>query len=259
MKNIIVTNALVQYAFLNQVNPTSGKFTFDAIIPQSHPQINDIMQIIGEEWAAVAQGAEMNDITCQSKHARWVTKATGGQSLHPDTLQYLDDNMNYLIIRGFQPGNTTNNVGIFDSRSQPVANRKIIGEGTVANISLTFSGYFNQDVKKKGIHVYGQWIQIVHLVENKYANTNYGPTPIEGGYVASADMVAIPGQEVQSASQASPAAGTVPGMPVVDTPASGYAAPTMPSMPAPQAAPQAAPGIPTMPSIPTAPGMPTPL
>ena len=267
-KNFTINNVLLQYNFLERVNPVSNKFSFNCLVPQDHPQIQEIMDACMGEWNKVSEGAA--ETAAQSLGFSWVMP-NDAQKIHPDLMAsgLLDPAKQYLKIVGTQPADTTTPIQVFDSAATEITQRSILGEGTLANVSLSSFGY--KASGQKGVKIYGQWIQIVNLVENPHANIGgHGPAAIEtGGYVADASLT----QPVAPAA-AAPAAAPVyaaPGAPAAAASAPAYAAPTQAAAPvapaapaAPQyAAPQAAPVAPAAapvyaaPQAPQAPVAPT--
>ena len=196
-KNITVNNVIVQYVFLERVNPVSNKFTFDCLIPQDHPQVAEVMAACSAEWLTVAAGAP--ETAAQSMGTNWTLPNDTGH-IHPDVAPMLDPNLQYLRFRGVQDAGVAPEKAtkIYANMQQPdgtigvgeVTNRSIIGDGTIANVNLNAFGY--QASGQKGVKFYGQWIQIVELKESKYAGAGAPPAPTANGYVAPAEAFAAP-------------------------------------------------------------------
>lgn len=262
--NLTINNAIIQYAFLDQVNPVSGKFSFECLIPQDHPQVAEIQAACSAEYLTVSQGAP--ETQAQSMGWNW-TLPTDTKHIHPDTLPLLDQTKQYLRFRGVQEANTNTPTAIFDSQATPITNRRLIGDGTIANVNISAFPYAASG--QKGVKFYGQWIQIVSLVESKYANGGAAPVvAVANGYVAPAEATApvaapavgaptAPAGITAPAGVAAPVAPTAPvAAPTMATP-TAPAAPVMaaPTMAAPAAPVQAAPTM-AAPAAPVAPTLP---
>ena len=205
-KNIQIQNVIIQYCFLERVNPISNKFSFECLIPQDHPQVQDVMAACSAEWAAV--GAGQPETAAQSIGYNW-TQPNDSKHIHPDVAPMLDPNKQYMRFRGVQDANVTPDraTKIYANMlaedgvtlvTGEVTNRSLIGDGTIANVSLNAFGY--QASGQKGVKLYGQWIQIVDLKESKYAGANTPPPAAANGYVAPAEAfapVAAPAADIK--------------------------------------------------------------
>ena len=190
-KNIQINNVIIQYCFLERVNPISNKFSFNCLIAQDHPQVQEIMDACTAEWTPISAGQP--ETSTQSMGYNWVMP-NDTNKIHPDVAPLLDPSKQYLMFKGVQEANTNTPTKIFANMIDPttnelvsgeVTNRNLIGDGTVANVSVNAFGY--QASGQKGVKFYGQWIQIVNLVESKYAGAGAPPAAVSNGYVAPAE------------------------------------------------------------------------
>ncbi len=248
--NIQVNNVLIQWPFLERVNETSNKFSFECVIPMDHPQAQEIINTCNNTWAQVSGG------TNNPQSMGYVQYGAGdlsriAQSLHPR----IDQTKSHLIFKGVQNADTQYPIKVYDSKSQEIPNVGIVGEGTVANVGVVISGY---DKPQRGVKMFGNWIQILTLEVNKYTG-GHAPAPVEvqNGYVA--DEAALRAPMAAPVQQAAPMAAPVQQTAPMAAPVQ-QAAPMAPQgTPAPmqQMAPQGTPApigqgtpAPTIPGIP---------
>ena len=271
-KNLQINGVIIQYCFLERVNPISNKFSFNCLIPQDHPQVAEIMAACSAEWLPISAGQP--ETSAQSMGYIWVMP-NDAQKIHPDVAPLLDPSKQYMMFKGVQEANTTTPTIIYDGASQVITNRNLIGDGTIANVSVNAFGY--QASGQKGVKFYGQWVQIVSLVESKYAGAGAPPAAVANGYVAPPEATApvmapaaapevpgVPAQPVQAAYAAAagtpaptaPVAAPVPPMAPAAPVAAAPVPPMAPAAPVAPVAPVAAAPVPPM--APAAPAAPMP-
>ena len=118
MSKIQLNNVLVQYAFIDSVNPISKKYSVDCIIPQNHPQLQEVMDAISAAWATAGKGLDYTK--AQSLSYVVTTKSAGATEgrFHPNIVPLLDDTMQYIVLKAVQEGNTNTPIKIYDSLGQ---------------------------------------------------------------------------------------------------------------------------------------------
>lgn len=195
MANIIINNTILQYTFLERVNPISNKYSFNCLIPTDHPQAQDLINACSVAWSAVSAGSP--ETAAQSMGYTILNagdQATLTKKVHPTLLPMLDPSKSYLLFKGVQDANTNSPTIIYAQDAEGnvvvVPQRNIIGEGTIANVSLNTFGYATSG--QKGVKLYGAWIQLIQLVVSPYAGVGAPPAPAENGYVASAEQLVAP-------------------------------------------------------------------
>jgi hypothetical protein len=77
-------------------------------------------------------------------------------------------------------------VPVFDAKAKPVKGRTKAGKGTIAKISGTLSEYVSASIKKAGLTLYLDAVQILELVEYGGDGSSYGFEAEEDGYDAEA-------------------------------------------------------------------------
>ena len=206
-KNFQIDNVILQYVFLERVNPISNKFSFNCLIPQDHPQVQTLIDACSAEWLKVSAGAP--ESSAQSIGYTLVAP-NDPKKIEPSVAPLLDPTKNYYLFKGVQDANTTTPTRLFDTTPTEFFQRDLIGSGTIANVNLSAFGYSTSG--QKGVKLYGQWIQVVKLVENPYAG-GAAPAPVEtGGFVADESLTApaAPQQPVQPMNAAPAAPGQLP-------------------------------------------------
>ena len=205
--NIQINEVLLQWPFLEKVNEMSNKFSFECVIPVDHPQANLVLETCNNAWNQVSGGSNnpqsMGYVLYQAGDLTRIA-----QSLHP----LIDQTKQYILFKGTQNADTQYPIKVYDSQSSEIANVGIVGEGTLANVGLVVSGY---DKPQKGVKMYGNWIQVLRLEENKYTG-GHAPAPasIEGGYVADQNAQNVPAApSAPSAPVGQPAPASYPGIP----------------------------------------------
>ena len=190
--NLQVNQVLIQWPFLERVNETSNKFSFECVIPMDHPQAQEIIDTCNNTWAQVSGG------TNNPQSMGYTVFQPGdlsriAQALHP----MVDPSKSHVIFKGVQNADTQYPIKVYDSQSNEVPNVGIVGEGTLANVGVVVSGY---DKPQRGVKMFGNWIQILRLEKNKYTG-GHAPAPaaIDGGYVADQEAMAAPSMPAQAA------------------------------------------------------------
>ena len=234
-----INGAIIQYAFINQINPVSKKYGYSALIPYDPacPQCQAVINASNTEWQKVAAGSNNPQSLGYT-----IIPATDTQHIHESVIPMLDPTRHYLQIRAGQDGNAETLIPVYDSVPNLIPNGGIIGNGTIANIKIAAFGYATSG--QKGVKYYAQWIQVLKLVENMNAQSGPAAAEVTGGYVADATVLAAPVVQVPNAAPAvgadvMPQAGAVAPVAAIPSAMPGV----MPSAPAVQqyAAPVAAP------------------
>ena len=211
-----INGAIIQYAFINQINPVSKKYGYSALIPYDPacPQCQAVINASNAEWQKVAAGSNNPQSLGYT-----IIPATDTQHIHESVIPMLDPTRHYLQIRAGQDGDAETLIPVYDSVPNLIPNGGIIGNGTIANIQIAAFGYATSG--QKGVKYYAQWIQVLKLVENMNAQTGPGAAEVQGGYVADATVLSAAAPQVAQA--AAPQVGVNPAINVM--PQAGAAAP----------------------------------
>ena len=242
-----IEGAIIQYAFINQINPVSKKYGYSALIPYDPncPQCQAVINASNSEWQKVAAGSNNPQSLGYT-----ILAANDAKHIHESVMPMLDPTKNYLQIRAGQDGDSTTLIPVYDTEPKLIPNGGIIGNGTIANIKIAAFGYATSG--QKGVKYYAQWIQITKLVENMNAQTGPSAANVPGGYVADATVMSTPAAQVpgvavaQVGANVMPQAGAVAPAAAIPSampgtmPQAQYAQPAV-GMPAPVAQPVAAP------------------
>ena len=190
MANITLMNVLTQYVFTTRPNPVSKKMSFDVIIPATDPQAQQVINYCEEAWAKNVR--ERGQGNPQSKNYH-IVMGNDEKRLSEKIRSMIDPNQQYVITKGVQTPDskypiTTYDSGIVDENGKvvrdplPHPKPEIVGDGSVINCSINIVDYSSQ-TGQRGVKGFGNWLQIVKLVESEYGNT--GPGAISGGYTMS--------------------------------------------------------------------------
>ena len=242
-----IEGAIIQYAFINQINPVSKKYGYSALIPYDPncPQCQAVINASNSEWQKVAAGSNNPQSLGYT-----ILAANDAKHIHESVMPMLDPTKNYLQIRAGQDGDSTTLIPVYDTEPKLIPNGGIIGNGTIATIKIAAFGYATSG--QKGVKYYAQWIQITKLVENMNAQTGPSAANVPGGYVADATVMSTPAAQVpgvavaQVGANVMPQAGAVAPAAAIPSampgamPQAQYAQPAV-GMPAPVAQPVAAP------------------
>jgi len=236
---------LAEWIFINKLNVMANKYTVEFVVPSNSQTAQDILAAVNTEWSNVSKGANIS--TAQSKGYKIVKG--NDPKLTDEVRNRIDPNGEYMVFKGTQNANSKIKIEVYDSAATLITDPKLIGmigDGSRVVGQLGFTGY---EQPQKGVKAYLFNIQIIELVESKYAAM--GPQAVEGGFIAPpqpvAPQVEVPQPEVQQ--MAAPAAPQAPSQQV-----SAPMAPQAPTAPtAPQVQQMAAPAAPMAPQAPTAP------